>query len=192
MKKIIGITGGIASGKSTVARMFAEHGLIHFDADAVVHRLMRDDQTMIRAIAGLFPQSLEEGTISRRALSAIVAQNPKALAALESIIHPVVRRHEQSLIATADRSVILDIPLLFETGADAQCDVTIAVHAPLAIARERAFARPGMTEEKWQRLTHRQMDEQERCARATHVIPTEGTLEETRRHVSALIEKWGL
>lgn len=192
MKKIIGITGGIASGKSTVARMFAERGMQHFDADEVVHRLMREDKEMIAAIAQLFPQSLENGAISRRALSSIVAENKDALSVLESIIHPRVRAEEKRIIAQAGGGVILDVPLLFETGADAQCDATIAVHAPFALARERAFARPGMTQEKWQRLTHRQMDEQERCARANHVIPTDGTLAETRRHVDALMDKWGL
>lgn len=194
--KIIGITGGIASGKTTVAQMFAAHGFTHFDADLTVHRLMHDDREMIAAIAAAFPSSLADGHINRRVLSGIASRDTTTLPKLEAIIHPRVRAKEQALIdkvrKAKGKGVALDIPLLFETGAEKQCDVVIAVHAPLAVARERAFSRPGMTEEKWQRLTRRQLDEQERCARADHVIPTDGTEDETRRHVEALIEKWGL
>lgn len=194
--KVIGITGGIASGKTTVAQMFADHGFVHFDADFTVHRLMQEDAEMIAAIAGVFPASLVNGQINRRVLSGIVSKDKAALPVLEALIHPRVRAEEKKLIEQVckanGKGVILDIPLLFETGAEKHCDVTIAVHAPLEVAKKRAFSRAGMTEEKWQRLTARQLDEQERCARADHVIPTEGSEEETRRHVTALLQKWGL
>lgn len=194
--KIIGITGGIASGKTTVARMFAAHGFVHLDADQLVHQLMRRDQKTIDAIAAIFPSSLENGEISRRVLSQVVTQDSAALSMLEAIIHPRVREIEMQQIeearANGEKGVILDIPLLFETGADEICDFVVAVHAPLEAARQRAFARSGMTEEKWQRLTRRQMSEVERCARADAVIPTDGSEGETRRMVDALIAKWNI
>ena len=194
--KVIGITGGIASGKTTVARMFANHGLDHLDADLLVHEMMRDDKEMIVAIAKVFPSSLESGQISRRALSDIVTRNPDALPTLEAIIHPRVIAAESRAIAEARASnkkgVILDIPLLFETGGDKRCDTVVVVHAPQAIARARAFSRPGMTEEKWRRLVGRQLSEQERCARADHVITTDGSEDDARRQVEALLDQWKL
>jgi dephospho-CoA kinase len=189
--KVIGITGGMASGKTTVAQMFAAHGFTHFDADLAVHRLMQDDPEMIAAIAEKFPMSLENGHISRRALSEIVARNPDALPILEALIHPRVRAAEKALIENIKnkqgKGLILDIPLLFETGADAQCNLTIAVHVPQAIAKARAFTRPGMTQAKWNRLIARQLSEDERCRRANHVIDATGTLDTTRKQVDDLV-----
>ncbi len=194
--KIIGITGGIASGKTTVAHMFAAHGFVHLDSDFIVHRLMREDKEIIADISRLFPSSLVGGEISRRVLSEIVSKDETALPKLESIIHPRVAAEESGVIEALRRKnskgVVLDIPLLFETGAEKRCDVVIVVHVPTEVARKRAFTRPGMTEAKWDRLTRRQLDERDRCLRADHVIPTDTSEEETRRHVEALIQKWEL
>ncbi len=194
--KVIGVTGGIASGKSTVSQMLADFGLDHLDADLLVHELMAGDRPMIDAIAALYPRALEGGRIGRGVLSQIVTRDKSALAKLESIIHPFVRRAEERAIEEARRArkkgVVLDIPLLFETGADALCDIVVAVSAPPAVARRRAFSRAGMTEEKWERLTRRQLSDQERCRRADHVVSTDRSEEETRREVALLVKSWSL
>lgn len=194
--KVIGVTGGMASGKTTVARLIARDRYLHLDADHLVHQLMHDDQEMIAAIASAFPTSLNHGSIDRRVLSQLVARDASVIAQLEAIIHPRVRMAEERAIdearaAHAD-AVVLDIPLLFETGADALCDMVVAVSAPKAVRHQRAFARPNMSEAKWQRLVDRQLHEQERNLRADHVITTDGSMEETKQQVAALLDLWGL
>lgn len=194
--KVIGITGGMASGKSTVARMIARHDIALLDADELVHWLMQDDQEMIRQIGERFPDAMGKKGIDRQVLSRHVVAEPAALKELEAIIHPLVREAEEDAIADAKelgmRALLLDIPLLFETGADLLCDKVITVSLDEPTQRLRAFARPGMTEEKWQRLTHRQLSDTERCARADVVIRTGGTIEDTQRQVEALMRHWEL
>lgn len=200
--KIIGITGGIASGKTTVARMF--EGIRHLDADAMVHHLMRQDAEIIAAIAAAFPDAVcdmptpnqQTRSIDRAVLARIVSQNLEALRALERILHPSVWALEEQAIAEAraagEKAIILDVPLLFETDAHTLCDVVIVVHAPLEKRRDRAFARDGMTEEKWQRILARQLPDHERLARAHHVIHTSTSMDETRAQVAALMKELGL
>ena len=194
--KVIGITGGIASGKTTVARMLASRGYVHVDSDAVVHRLMREDEETIRTIAERFPKSLREGAIDRAVLAAAIAENEDALAVLESILHPRVVAEETRVIANVRRAggvgVVLDIPLLYETGAEKRCDHVIVAHAPEALRKARAFLRPGMTEEKWQRLIARQLSDAERCRRADAVIATDGSEQETAAALNTLITRWEL
>ena len=194
--KVVGITGGMASGKTTLARMLVAHGYVHCDADAIVHQLLREDQATIALIAAQFPQSLHAGIIDRTALSSIVAANPSALSALEAILHPrVVEEERQAIDAVKKRGgkgVVLDIPLLYETGAEKRCDVVIVAHAPEALRKARAFARPGMTEEKWQRLIARQLSDAERCRRADAVIATDGSEEQARQSLAAHMVELGL
>jgi dephospho-CoA kinase len=194
--KVIGVTGGMASGKTTVARLIAREQYPHLDADHLVHVLMRDDKEMIAAIAAAFPSSLVDGVIDRRVLSQFVAQDAAAIGALEAIIHPRVRMAEERAINEArtagKEAVILDIPLLFETDAEKLCDMVVAASAPKSVRRQRAFARANMTEAKWQRLVDRQLHEQERNMRADHVVMTDGTLEETEAQVAVLLDLWGL
>jgi dephospho-CoA kinase len=193
---IIGVTGGMASGKSTVARMFSGRGIIHVDADKLVHQLMRTNRTMIAEIITAFPMVKGAHGVNRAALAAHITAHPEALALLESIIHPYVRALETAMIASARRNhlhaVILDIPLLFETDAHLLCDVVIVAHAPLAHRRRRAFARPGMTEAKWNRLLNRQLTDDVRKHAADIVISTAIGKAATRRHVRALMNQWGL
>ncbi|MES2984300.1 MAG: dephospho-CoA kinase [Pseudomonadota bacterium] len=221
---IIGVTGGMASGKSTLARMFAGRGILHLDADTIVHDLMRNDRDTIAAIAAVFPEAVtsphtvtpshdgahlssvvqmdpvmrrgDSVSIDRARLAAHITRHPEALATLETILHPRVRAVEESTIAAARRNrlraVILDIPLLFETDAHQLCDIVIVAHAPLHHRRTRAFARPGMTEEKWQRLLARQLPAPIRNAAADIVIPTAIGKAATRRIVMALMREWGL
>jgi dephospho-CoA kinase len=196
---VIGITGGIASGKSSVAAMFSGRGIIHVDADKMVHYLLQHDRSMIAEIAAAFPDAVvppPRGGINRAALAAHISAHPEALVTLERIIHPHVRRAELAAIQSAARNrlraVVLDIPLMYETGADALCDVVIAAHAPLDHRRRRAFARQGMTHEKFQRLVARQWADADRNALADIVIPTTIGKAATRRCVTALMVEWGL
>ncbi len=193
---IIGVTGGIASGKSTVAKMIAGRGILHLDADKIVHDLMKNDRDMIAEITAAFPKAASKGGIDRAALATEISKNPKALSALEAIIHPRVRAHEEGAIMAARRNhlraVVLDVPLLFETDADQLCDIVIVAHAPIHHRRARAFSRPGMSEEKWQRLFDRQLPDHVRNHAADIVIPTAIGKAATRRQILALMKAWGL
>ena len=197
--KVIGITGGMASGKSTVARMFAGRGIRHVDADKLVHHLMSEDKETIALLAAVFPEAAETKetlSINRKELAAIAARDSNVLQVLEEMLHPRVRALEVEAIARARRehakALILDIPLLFETDADDICDVVIAVHAPMSHRRRRAFARSGMTEAKWERLLSRQFPARDRNILADMVIHTGVGKAETRRKVNQLMRQWGL
>lgn len=195
---VIGVTGGMASGKSTLARMIAGRGIVHLDADKIVHDLMRHDRATIIALAEAFPEALTspkvEGSIDRSKLAAIISSHPEKLSQLETILHPRVRAVEEAAILRAQRqrarAIVLDIPLLFETDAQALCDVVIVAHAPLAHRRARAFRRPGMTEEKWQRLISRQLPDPIRVRAGDIVIPTTLGKAVTRRMVAQLMKQW--
>lgn len=197
--KVIGITGGMASGKSTVARMFAGYGIRHVDADRLVHQLMRTDRETIAALADAFPEAIEKKqplTINRSILARAASASPAALYMLEHILHPRVRAKEVDAIIHARRhrarAVILDIPLLFESDADVLCDVVIAVHAPFSHRRRRAFSRAGMTQAKWERLLGRQLQPRERNRLADIVIHTGIGKAATRRTVKKLMRQWAL
>lgn len=195
MTLVIGITGGIASGKSTIARMIARRGIPHLDADKLVHRLLATDRDTIAAITATFPGTSKNGAIDRALLGAAIAGDPARLKRLEQILHPRVRAAEERAILQAQhqrrRAILLDIPLLFETGAETLCDVVIAAHAPLPLRRRRALAR-GMPEATVSRLVARQLSEAARNAKADIVIPTTIGKAHTRRIVQSLLRQWGL
>jgi dephospho-CoA kinase len=193
---VIGITGGMASGKSTLARMFSGRGIMHVDADRLVHHLMEHDHETKGAIAAAFPMAMSADRINRTLLAAHIAKHPQTLADLEAIVHPRVRALEEKAILKATRNrvpaVILDVPLLFETAADELCDIVIVAHAPIAHRRRRAFARPGMNEAKWQRLIARQWPEADKKHLADIVIETSMGKAAMRRTVHTLMKEWGL
>lgn len=194
---IIGVTGGIASGKSTVARMIAGRAILHLDADKMVHQLLQHDRSMITEIAAAFPGAItKNNTIDRAALAAHISHHPEALSVLEAIIHPRVRAAEIDAIFAARRNhvraVVLDVPLLFETDAHELCDVVIVAHAPLHHRRRRAFARPGMSEEKWNKLLARQLPHHHRHPAADIIIPTTIGKAATRRMVMRIMNELGL
>lgn len=193
---VIGVTGGMASGKSTVARMIAGRSILHIDADKLVHQLMRSDRDVIAQIAAAFPGAVVQQKIDRSVLAKAIALHPDRLQVLESILHPRVRATEEAMIEAARRNrlraVVLDVPLLFETDADQLCDVVIVAHAPLHHRRRRAFLRPGMSQEKWQRLLDRQLPDHHRHARADVVIPTAIGKAATQRIIKKLMHQWGL
>lgn len=188
--RIIGLTGSIGMGKSTVAAMFERAGIPVFDADAEVRAMQGPGGELVPAIEAAFPGSTGPGGVDRDALGRLVFADKVQLAALEGIVHPAVaQKRTQFLKDNADEPLILfDIPLLFEGGGHAQVDHIVVVSAPAAIQRERVLARPGMTPEKFEHILGLQTPDQEKRERADHVIETGVSLEETEEQVRALIE----
>lgn len=189
MTLILGLTGSIGMGKSTVARMFEEEGVPLFDADAVVHQLQGPEGELVAAIEARFPGTTDEAGVNRTALAERVLAEPEALQNLEGLIHPAVARERRAFIARhADAPlVVLDIPLLFEKGGAGQVDKVAVVSAPAEVQRERVLARPGMTLAKFCQILALQLPDAEKRARADFIIPTGGSLDETRDKVREII-----
>ncbi|MDP3961628.1 MAG: dephospho-CoA kinase [Pseudorhodobacter sp.] len=184
---LLGLTGSIGMGKSTTAGFFVALGIPVWDADAAVHRLYAQGGAGAAAIAALCPSAVPDGAVDRAALADWIARDPATLAQIEAAIHPLVAADRTAYLAAAPGDlVVLDIPLLFETGADALMDATLLVTAPPALQRARVLARPGMTETRFRAILARQMPDAEKRARATHIIETLG-IEAARRAVQALV-----
>ena len=189
--KIIGLTGSIGMGKTTVAGMFADEGIPVFDADAAVHALYAEGGAAVPLIRAVFPDAVESGAVVRDTLAAHMRRDPLNLPVLESFIHPMVADARAAFLrehAGADW-VLFDVPLLFETGGDAQCDLVVVVSAAPEVQRARVLARPGMSEEKFKALLSRQMPDSEKRARADVVLSTDTSLERTREAVRELVER---
>jgi len=188
---IIGLTGSIAMGKSTVAKMFAEAGVPVFDADAEVRRMQGPGGALLPDIEVAFPGSTGPDGVLREELGRIVFADADALAKLEMIVHPAVAKaRERFLDENANKPlVVFDIPLLFEKGGAAFVDTIVVVSAPAEMQRDRVLARKGMTEAKFADILSHQMPDAEKRARADHVIDTGTTIEETRVQVQALVDK---
>lgn len=186
---VLGLTGSMASGKSTVASMFAELGVATWNADDAVHRLYAGRAAPL--VESAFPGTVKGGVVDRPALAAQVASNREALRQLEAIVHPLVREDEMEFRARALREgrriLLLDIPLLFEGGSDKRVDAVIVVSTDEAIRKARAMKRPGMTEERYAGLLARQMPDEEKRLRAHFIIDTSGELDATRRQVRGLM-----
>jgi dephospho-CoA kinase len=186
---VLGLTGSIGTGKSTTAAMFRDLGVPVHDADATVHDLYRTDA--VTPVAEQFPEALRDGVIDRKALSALLARFPGRFAALEAIIHPLVRAREKAFLdAQRDRGsplVLLDIPLLYETGGEARVDKVVVVTCDPDIQRQRVLARPGMTEEKFQLILSRQTPDAEKRKRADFLIDTGKGLEAARKAVEEIV-----
>lgn len=188
MSYVLGLTGSIAMGKSTTSALFAAEGLPVWDADAVVHRLYGKGGAAVAPLAALFPEARDGDSISRPALARITAADPSALPRIEAVVHPLVAADRMAFLARATADiVVLDVPLLFETGTDALCDGIAVVSAPESVQRDRALARPGMDEMRLALLLARQVPDAEKRARATWVIETL-THESAREQVRAIIE----
>ena len=185
----LGLTGSIGMGKSTAARMFADEGVPLFDADAAVHALQGPEGALVAQIEARFPGTTGPRGVDRSALAETVLGESAALRDLEAMIHPAVARERQLFLAARADSplVVLDIPLLFETGGWRTVDKIAVVSAPAEVQRARVLARPGMTVEKFERILARQMPDAEKCARADFVIPTGGSLTETRQAVRRIL-----
>jgi len=186
---VLGLTGSIGMGKSTTARFFAEEGVPLHDADAAVHRLYEGEATPL--IEAAFPGTTSGGRVDRDKLAKKVLGDSAAIKKLETIIHPLVGRAEARFLDEAARKdaavVVLDIPLLFETGADRRCDAVVVVSAPADVQRARAFERPGMTEEKFQAILAKQMPDAEKRARADFVVDTSKGFDAARAQVREIL-----
>lgn len=184
----LGLTGSIGMGKSTTANMFEALGCALWDADAAVHRLYAPGGAAVAPMARAFPDAVEDGRVSRERLKAIIAAEPGALAQVEAIVHPLVSADRAAFLDNAVADIaVLDIPLLFENGYDAQMDGTVCVTVPEDVQRARVLDRPGMSEAQFTALLAKQMPDAEKRARATWIITTD-TLEHARAQVQAVVD----
>lgn len=188
---ILGLTGSIGMGKSTVAEMFESAGVPVFDADAVVRSMQGPGGALVAAIEAAFPGSTGPEGVRREALGEQVFGDKAALARLEAIVHPAVaaRRVEFLIEHGSAPMVVFDIPLLFEKGGASQVDRVIVVSAPADVQRARVLARPGMNADKFAHILSLQTPDADKRALADHVIPTGVPLAQTRAQVRALIER---
>jgi dephospho-CoA kinase len=189
---ILGLTGSIGMGKSTVAAMFRGLGVPVHDADRTVHRLLARGGAAVAAVVAAFgPDCLAEGGIDRRRLGARVFNDPSALRRLEAILHPLVRLAERRFLAGAARArirvVALDVPLLFETGGTRRVDATVVVSAPAAVQRARVLGRAGMTAERLARVLAHQWPDRRKRRLADFVVPTGLGKRRTRQAVARII-----
>ena len=186
---VLGLTGSVGMGKSTTAGFFVEAGAPVHDADAAVHRLYAGEAVPL--IEAAFPGTTSGGTVDRTLLARRVLGDPVALKRLEAIVHPLVQASERRFLADAeargDKVVVLDIPLLFETGGDARVDAVVVVSAPAAVQRARVLERPGMTAEKFEAILSQQMPDAEKRRRADFVVDTSQGFEVTRAQVRAVL-----
>lgn len=190
--KIIGLTGSIGMGKSATARLFREAGIPVFDSDACVHALYDSGGAAVGPVEAAFPGSLaEDGSIDRARLSRQLNDDPDGFARLEAIVHPLVAEARQHFLDAARNDgadiVVLDVPLLFETGGHEHVDAVIAVHAPHHVRRERVLQRPGMTEDKLAAIIARQTPDSVKLEKADYIVETSGGLDDARQQVGKII-----
>jgi dephospho-CoA kinase len=186
---ILGLTGSIGMGKSTTADFFRAEGIRVYDADAAVHELYTGAAAPL--IAAAFPGTVKDGVVDRALLGQRVLGDAAALARLEAIVHPLVRQKRDSFLAEARAAdaqvVVLDIPLLLETGGQREVDLVVLVSASEAVQKARVSARPGMTPEKLAAIMAKQIPDAEKRRRAHFVIDTERGYAAAQNQVQALL-----
>lgn len=189
---LVGLTGSIGMGKTETAKMFARLGVPVYDADAVVHKLYQPGGGAVAKIAEVFPDSVTDGRVDRVRLGMHVTGNPESFRTLEAIVHPLVAREQQQFLKEATDAgadmVVLDIPLLFETGGHARMDAVVVVSAPEEVQRSRVLARPGMTEDRLKGILTKQMPDAEKRAQAHFVIETDKGLSHAFEQVKAVVQ----
>jgi dephospho-CoA kinase len=184
---LLGLTGSIGMGKSTTAAMFASFGVPVWDADSTVHRLYAKGGRAVAPLAQLFPDIIVDHAVSRAALKSRIAADSSVLGTVESVVHPLVTADRATFIlAQTAPLVVLDIPLLFETSAEAAFNATLLVTAPAGLQRDRVLKRPGMTVQQFESILARQMPDAEKRRRATHIVETLD-IPSTQAYVIALI-----
>ncbi|MCH7935848.1 MAG: dephospho-CoA kinase [Proteobacteria bacterium] len=173
---ILGLTGSIGMGKSAAAANFRRRGIPVHDADKAVHELLAEDGEAAPRIKDLFPDAVKKGTLDRELIARRVFGDAQALARIEEILHPMVQRRERAFLGRAARQgrplVVLDVPLLFETGGEVRCDAVVTVSAPKFIQERRVLKRQGMTRERFESILARQMPDAEKRRRADFVVLT--------------------
>ena len=190
---IIGLTGSIGMGKSETSKMFERAHIPVFDSDAAVHSLMVKNGLATGRIEKSFPGVLKEGAIDRRLLGEKVFGDQAALKKLEAILHPMVSEMRQKFFEKCHTEnhdiVVMDVPLLFETGGETQCDYTVVVSAPEAVQRQRVLARPGMTLQKFEKILARQLPDSEKRQRADFIVQSDKGIRYAEVQVKNIIEK---
>lgn len=185
----IGLTGSIGMGKSTTAKLFEDEGVAVCDSDAVVHQLYTGEAVAL--IEEAFTGTTENGEVNRQKLGEALRQNPANFEKLEQIVHPLVRKKQQAFLDHERQGgaefALLDIPLLFETGAESRVDKIVVVSCDADVQRQRVLSRPGMTEEKFQMILARQMPDEEKRRRADFIIDTGRGIDEARVQVKAVL-----
>jgi len=187
---ILCLTGSLGMGKSRTASFFAEQGVPVYDSDAAVHALYAGEAAPM--IESAFPGTTSDGQVDRAKLAARVVGDGAAFAKLEAIVHPLVAKARDAFISEAQargaRVVLLDVPLLFETGGERHCDAVVVVSAPLDMQRSRAFERPGMTEEKFAALVGKQVPDAEKRRRADFIVDTSQSFDHAREQVRDILQ----
>lgn len=190
---VLGLTGSIGMGKSSAAAMFRRLGVPVHDADAAVHRLLARDRATIAAVDAGFPGCVRDGAVDRQALGAQVFADPAARRRLEAILHPRVRAATRRFLERHARArtplVVLDIPLLFETGGDRQVDAVVVVSAPAFLQRQRVLRRPGMTRAKFAGILASQTPDREKRRKADYVVETGLGKHYTWRRISRIVRQ---
>ena len=188
----LGLTGSIGMGKSTIAAMFAEEGAAVWDADAAVHRLYAVGGAGVDQIRSVAPDAIIDGAVDRGALRAAILADPSLLKKIEGVIHPLVGQDRQTALEQAlgeGRLVaVLDIPLIFETGATKAFDAVVVVSARADVQRERVLARPNMTVEAFEAILAKQTSDEEKRAGADFVVDTNGSFESSRDQVRKVMD----
>ena len=188
---LIGLTGSIGMGKSTTAAMFRDAGVPVYDADAAVHALYDVGGAAVEPVGAAFPGTVKDGRVDREALRQAVLGDPEALKRLNAIVHPLVGRDRIGFFQKAEADgadmVVLDIPLLFETGGHANVDAVVVASAPADVQRDRVLARPGMTPDRLDAILAQQMADADKRARAHFVVDTSRGLEPARAQVAEII-----
>lgn len=188
---LVGLTGSIGMGKSTVTRMFAALGAAVWNADDAVHRLYARGGAAVGPIATEFPQAVIGGAVDRARLSGLVLDDPERLRRLEAVVHPLVAADREDFLDRSRREgaeiAVLDIPLLFEKGYEANFDAVVVVSAPPEVQRARVLARPGMSEQKFEAILREQTPDIEKRARADYVIHTGQAIEATEAEVETVM-----
>lgn len=194
---IVGLTGSIGMGKTETARMFARLGIPVFDADAAVHCLYEPGGAAVHEVANAFPDCVMDGRVDRERLATRISREPDGLQRLERIVHPLVTKEQQAFMDRAAQDgadmVVLDVPLLYETGGHTRVDVVVVVSAPENVQRSRVLSRPGMTPEKLDQILARQIPDVDKRTRAHFVVETgkgfDHALEQVKQIVAAVHQR---
>lgn len=183
----LGLTGSIGMGKSTTASMFGDLGCDVWDADAAVHRLYSKGGLAVAPIQAKYPQAVQDDAVSRTVLKTLISEDPTVLKDIEEIVHPLVSADRMQFIEKSKADItVLDIPLLFETGADAIMDAVVCVSASEDVQRDRVMSRGTMDLDTFESIKAKQMPNSEKCARSDYVVVTD-TLENAKRQVNDIV-----
>jgi dephospho-CoA kinase len=185
----LGLTGSIGMGKSTTAQLFAEAGCAVWDADAAVHRLYEEGGAAVSPMEALFPDAISGGSVDRAALRGIIGRDAEALTQIEGVVHPLVRDDRAQFAEMTEADItVFDIPLLFETGSEAEMDAVVCVTVSPELQEKRVMERGTMTREQFLAIRDKQMPNAEKCARSDFVIQTD-TLEHAGQQVHDVLEQ---